>query len=89
MMNARMNHPKLYLIFFLIIVTSNIITQSVSSLKTKDDLNEIKGIWAIDLKPAPNAESYLKEFSIENNEGKSFSGKFYDTNFENSQLSLD
>ena len=50
---------------------------------------EIKGIWTIDLKPTPDAESYLKEFSIENIEGKTFSGKFYETDFENGQLNLD
>ena len=51
--------------------------------------SEIQGTWIIDLKPTPDAESYLKEFSIKNIDGKSFSGEFYDTDFENGQLNLD
>lgn len=58
--------------------------------ETKDlKPSEIKGTWIIDLRPTPDSESYLKDFSIENIVGKSFSGKFYDTDFENGQLNLD
>jgi hypothetical protein len=63
--------------------------QSESTEINDSGIDKIKGIWTIDLKPTPDAESYLKEFSIENIDGKSFSGKFYETDFVNGQLNLD
>jgi hypothetical protein len=63
--------------------------QSDSAKTYKLNLDNIIGTWIIDLRPTPDSESYLKKFSIENIHGKSFSGKFYNTEFENGQFNLD
>ena len=45
------------------------------------DFDNIKGTWVIDLRPSPNSEIYLKDFTITPTTDKSFSGEFYGTLF--------
>lgn len=80
---------KTILIILLFISFNVTFAQSESTEINDLNIYKIIGTWIIDLKPTPAAESYLKEFSIENIDGKTFSGKFYETNFENGQLNLD
>ncbi len=59
---------------------------SLSEIKKNDasktfDFDKIKGTWAIDLRPSPNSEIYLKDFLINPTKDKSFSGEFYGTPF--------
>jgi CubicO group peptidase (beta-lactamase class C family) len=60
----------------------------IETLKTFDK-DKIKGTWIIDLRPEPNSEPYLKDFIITPNEGKSFSGEFYGTEFSNGIFNSD
>ena len=53
------------------------------------DKDKVKGTWIIDLRPEPNSEPYLKDFIITPNEGKSFSGEFYGTEFSNGIFNSD
>lgn len=82
-----MGSTKTYL-FILIFIFANIIAQSGPTSNTDVDLNKVEGVWIIDLRPTPDSEPYLKDFVIEEIEGNSFSGKFYDTDFENGSLNL-
>lgn len=50
------------------------------------NLNRLAGSWEIDLRPAPDAEPYLKEFVISKVAGKNFSGLFYGSEFEDGQF---
>ena len=44
------------------------------------------GTWVIDLRPSPNAEAYLKDFTIKSFEAKTLKGIFYDTPFANGRI---
>ncbi|MBT8196117.1 MAG: hypothetical protein KJO64_06795 [Bacteroidia bacterium] len=79
---------KIYLFLFSISVFANINAQSGPTSNANVDLNNVVGVWIIDLRPTPDSEPYLKEFAIEVIEGNSFSGKFYDTDFYNGHFNL-
>ncbi|MBT8378506.1 MAG: hypothetical protein KJN64_04695 [Ignavibacteria bacterium] len=83
-----MNCFNSYFFLFLIFIAGNITAQSESSFNANFDLSRVEGVWIIDLRPTPDSEPYLKEFVIENIEGNSFSGIFYDTDFENGSFNL-
>jgi hypothetical protein len=83
-----MKRKKLYLVPLLISIAGIISAQSGSTSENNFDLIEVEGVWVIDLKPAPDSEPYLKEFSIQINEDNSFSGKFYDADFDNGKFNL-
>ena len=57
--------------------------------KKVSDINDIKGVWHIDLRPTPNSEPYLKDFVITDISGNEFSGEFYSTQFSNGLLNND
>ena len=80
---------KIFLIFLLFLSFNITFAQSETTEINDLRTDQIKGIWTIDLRPTPTAQSYLKEFSIKNIDGKSFSGEFYETDFENGQLNSD
>lgn len=44
------------------------------------------GNWEIDLRPSPDAEPYLKDFTIKAYEALTLKGVFYDTYFENGRI---
>ena len=80
---------KIFLIILLFSSFNVTFAQSETTGTNDTRPEEIRGTWIIDLRPTPDAENYFKEFVIEKLDGKSFSGKFYDTDFENGQLNLD
>ncbi len=49
-------------------------------------INSLLGTLEIDLKPSPEAASYLKEFRISKYEEGILSGSFYDTPFKNGRI---
>lgn len=53
------------------------------------DPEKIKGTWIIDLRPAPNSETYLKDFIITPIVGKEFSGEFYGSKFKTGYFNTD
>jgi len=52
-------------------------------------MDEIKGVWHIDLRPTPNSEPYIRDFVITDISGTEFSGEFYSTQFSNGLLNND
>jgi len=48
--------------------------------------DELIATWQIDLRPTPDSEAYYKDFVIESLNGKTFSGEFYDTKFNNGYI---
>jgi len=57
--------------------------------KKVSDIDKIKGVWHIDLRPTPNSEPYIKDFVITDISGNEFSGEFYSTQFSNGLLNND
>ncbi len=55
----------------------------------KFDINKIKGTWVIDLRPSPNSEVYLKDFTITPIKGNRFIGEFYGTTFTNGEFNTE
>ena len=54
---------------------------------TKDSLlRALTGTWEIDLRPAPDAAPYLKEFVVSGYSDGSLSGVFYDTPFSDGKV---
>ena len=47
------------------------------------------GTWVIDLRPAPNAEPYLKDFVIGQPAGKLFNGEYYGYPFEDGYCNVE
>ena len=80
---------RFYSLLILTTVNFYLFPQTDSASNKNIDIEQALGTWTIDLKPTPDAESYFKEFVIEKIDGNSFSGKFYDTEFENGQFNLD
>jgi len=48
--------------------------------------DELLGTWIVDLRPTPDSDPYLQEFTIHAIEGDRFSGTFYSTQFEDGVL---
>lgn len=53
------------------------------------DPNELIGKWVVDLRPTPDAEPYLKTLQIDEVQGNSFTGSFYDTPFTDGVINSD
>ena len=70
----------------MIILSTLTTAQSKQSQSDSNKLDKIIGTWVIDLRPDPDSDNYFKDFVIDSVEAKSFSGKFYDTNFSNGYL---
>lgn len=64
-------------------------TTTKTNSETTFDLDKIKGIWLLDLRPDPNSEPYLKDFIITPTSGKAFSGEFYGTSFTTGYFNTD
>lgn len=57
-----------------------------SSSKEQQLIQAVLGNWEIDLRPAPDADPYLKDFTIKSYEALTLKGIFYDTPFENGRI---
>ena len=79
---------KLSFIIILLLNVSNVIAQTDSSNVNSNNSELILGTWIIDLKPSPDSDPYLKDFTIKSVDGNNFSGIFYDTQFEDGILNL-
>jgi len=53
------------------------------------DASDLEGAWTVDLRPTPDAAEYFVEFSISKVKGKTFEGRFYDTEISNARLNGD
>lgn len=73
---------EIVMIFTFLSTLFSCIAQSNEAVVVSPDLSKIEGTWIIDLRPSRDADPYLKEFRVSPLEGKSFSGTFYDTDFE-------
>lgn len=76
-----------------VVLPSSEATLSTSSTFNDDvpkplDPAALAGEWIVDLRPTPEAESYLKPFVIQLTKANSFKGEFYDTKFKNGKLNL-
>ncbi|MBL7815152.1 MAG: hypothetical protein JNL70_09080 [Saprospiraceae bacterium] len=49
-------------------------------------VNQAIGVWSLDLRPSPTAQSYVKDFAITAVEKGQMSGVFYGTPFTNGQI---
>lgn len=52
-------------------------------LHDSTQIKQLEGIWTIDLRPAPNADAYLKEFVVVLETMNVFSGEFYGSAIKN------
>lgn len=61
---------------------------AVKHTPSKEDqlVTSLLGTWEIDLKPSPEANSYLKEFTITRYEEGTLHGYFYDTPFKDGKI---
>ena len=78
---------KKYIILHCIILAVSSFGQTGSDNLKNHDLNEINGLWIIDLRPTPESEPYLKNFVVKISDN-GFEGSFYDTEFDNGNLNL-
>lgn len=50
---------------------------------------QLLGTWTVDLRPTPDSEPYLQTFTVDEINGKNFSGSFYGTSFEDGIINAD
>lgn len=62
-----------------------LVAQSLASV----GLDELPGTWSVDLRPTPDADPYLKTFTIDAIDGNRVTGSFYDTPFDDGVLNAD
>lgn len=78
-----------FLISFLFIAMTQFVYAQNSTSKSLDfDLEKVRGTWTIDLKATPNGAPYLKDFTIQPEEGNQFKGTFYGSEFKNGYFNL-
>lgn len=58
-------------------------------LFAQPNVSALEGEWIVDLRPTPDAAEYLVEFSVSKMKGKTFEGRFYDTNIRHGRLNGD
>jgi hypothetical protein len=54
--------------------------------KEQQLVQALLGAWVIDLRPAPDADPFLKDFTLKAYEADALKGTFYDTPFENGRI---
>jgi len=77
---------QLYSVFKGTVPDSLLLEKKVDAAR---DLQSVKGVWTLDLRPEPNSAPYLKDFIIEPSADNGFSGEFYGSRFTNGHFNTD
>ena len=57
--------------------------------KSSVSASDLMGVWKVDLRPTPDAEPYVQEFTVESVDGDSITGTFYGTPIQEGRFNVD
>ncbi len=75
--------PVIVSLITLILTASSVTAQPSDS---EDYVDQLIGIWTIDLRPKPDADAFLKTFEVKTIKSGKMKGSFYDTKFTNGRV---